>query len=328
MTDKEKNFYAKDFKFSYSSLNKLLFSPSLFYKDYILGEREDRTEKHLIEGKLIHCLFFEPENLNKKFKIAPGKTPTDNVRKILHRVSERSFDEPDLMSENLQELILDILKEENLYQTLKEDSARLSKIQCEDNLEYWKFINDKKVDVIDQDTLTRCQNRVEILKQNKDVIDLLDTKTSDFSLDPVEVYIEQYLETDTEEYKFGLKGFVDYYKIDNEKKIITICDLKTTSKPISDFKETVAYYNYWLQAAIYMQLVTRSLSEKSYEEYDLVFKFVVIDNYDQVYVFDVTSESALQWLEQLKIVMDVANYHYENNNYTLPYEFLVGKVSL
>ena len=34
--NKEKEFYAKDFNFSYSSLNKLLFSPSLFYKDYIL----------------------------------------------------------------------------------------------------------------------------------------------------------------------------------------------------------------------------------------------------------------------------------------------------
>ena len=53
---KEKEFYDKEFSFSYSSLNKLLFSPSLFYKDYILKEREIKTDRHLIEGKL--CLLY------------------------------------------------------------------------------------------------------------------------------------------------------------------------------------------------------------------------------------------------------------------------------
>jgi hypothetical protein len=37
---KESEFYKKSFKFSYSSLNKLLFSPTLFYKDYILLDRD------------------------------------------------------------------------------------------------------------------------------------------------------------------------------------------------------------------------------------------------------------------------------------------------
>ena len=65
---KEEEFYAKDFNFSYSSLNKIQFSPSLFYKDYILKDREIQTDKHLIEGKLIHCLLFEPNNLENKCK--------------------------------------------------------------------------------------------------------------------------------------------------------------------------------------------------------------------------------------------------------------------
>ena len=83
-TLKEEEFYAnKDFCFSYSSLNKLLFSPSLFYKDYILKYREVRTDKHLVEGKLIHCLLFEEDKLEEKFSIVPGKTPSDNIRKVL-----------------------------------------------------------------------------------------------------------------------------------------------------------------------------------------------------------------------------------------------------
>ena len=118
MTDKEKEFYSNPFKFSYSSLNKLLFSPSLFYKDYILGEKEERLDKHLVQGKLIHCLVFEPQKLKEKFKIVPGKTPTDNVRKNLYKLAEKALINDktiiDLMSEELQNTILDILKEENL----------------------------------------------------------------------------------------------------------------------------------------------------------------------------------------------------------------------
>ena len=53
----EDKFYANtNFAFSYSSLNKLLFSPSLFYKDYILWDREVRADKHLVEGKLVQEL--------------------------------------------------------------------------------------------------------------------------------------------------------------------------------------------------------------------------------------------------------------------------------
>ena len=83
---KEEEFFSKNFNFSYSSLNRLLFSPSLFYKDYILKEKEIRLDKHLIEGSVIHCLLFEADKLKEKFKIVPGKAPSDSVRKVLYNM--------------------------------------------------------------------------------------------------------------------------------------------------------------------------------------------------------------------------------------------------
>ena len=38
---------------SYSSINKMLFSPKLFYSHYILNEREEKLESYLVEGKLV-----------------------------------------------------------------------------------------------------------------------------------------------------------------------------------------------------------------------------------------------------------------------------------
>ena len=42
---KEQEFFDKDFLMSYSGLNKLVFSPSSFYKHYVLGQKEDVIDK-------------------------------------------------------------------------------------------------------------------------------------------------------------------------------------------------------------------------------------------------------------------------------------------
>lgn len=322
---KEEAFYAKEFKFSYSSLNKLLFSPSLFYKDYILGDREIKTEKYLIEGSVVHCLLFEPENFSKKFNLVPGKTPSDNVIKVLKDMQLHT--DAKKLSDVEEFIILDSLKEHNLYQSLKLDSARISKIVNDDSEEYWKFLNNSALDIIDQATLEKCTEYVEIIKENKDVMDLFSGNPTEFALDPISQYAEAPLDCNLKGLPFGLKGIVDFYKVDDTEKLVTICDLKTTSKGIAEFKETVEFYKYWLQAAIYCKLVFENLSEKQ-KDYNMIYKFAVIDNYKQVYVFDVSQETLAEWTLGLNEVIQVAKYHYTEKNYSLPYEFLASKVTL
>ena len=72
----EDAFYSKPFKFSYSSLNKLLWSPKLFYKEYILNQKEEALDSHLVEGKAIHCLLLEDGKFDTYFLLSPGKIPT------------------------------------------------------------------------------------------------------------------------------------------------------------------------------------------------------------------------------------------------------------
>jgi hypothetical protein len=327
---KEEEFYSKEFQFSYSSINKLMFSPTLFYRDYVLGKREESTDKHLVEGKLIHCLLFEPGNLKNKFNIIPSKVPTDSVKKVLYLLKDQPFKPESLLSTdpNHQKLILDALESENLYQTLKEDSKRLEKIQTQDNDVYWKFLNTSKLDVIDQDTLTKCQEQIDIIKENKDVMELFNASQTDFELDGAKSFVEKPLMIQKlKDYSFGLKGIVDYYKIDDERKEVVICDLKTTSKTISDFKETIDFYNYWLQMAIYGRLVFENLTEDE-KDYQIMCKFVVIDKYNQVYVFDVADETLISWGVSLITALNVAQYHYEQRNYSLPYMFLTQRIVL
>ena len=324
--EREEEFYAnKNFAFSYSSLNKLLFSPSLFYKDYILQDREIRTDKHLVEGKLVHCLVFEPENLNEKFNVVPGKAPSDSVRKILKNMS--LYTDAVKLADVDDKVILDSLIEFNLYQSLKADEARIAKVRTSDNEPYWKFLSNSSVDVINQDTLLDCTAKAEVIKSNEEVMSLFKNQSTDFDLDPISTHAEQYLKSDLDTFAFGLHGYVDYYTIDTETKTVTICDLKTSGKTVDNFSESVDFYNYWLQAAIYSKMVYDSLGDDR-DDYTITFKFIVIDKYNQVYVYDVSEKSMVNWAEGLGGVLKIADYHYSERNYSLPYDLLIEKVKL
>lgn len=325
---KEEEFYAdKKFCFSYSSLNKLLFSPSLFYKDYILKDREVRTDKHLVEGKLLHCLLFEPENFESKFNLMPGKIPTDSVKRVLKDLTLHT--DAETLADCEDFVILDSLKSVNLYQSLKADEARLAKIVTADNESYWKFLSNTNKDTIDQTTLDRSTEQVNILKNKDEVMSLFSNETTDFELDDYETHAEKYLTAKLKGLPFGLHGYIDFYSVDHKEKKIVISDLKTTGKTISDFKESVDFYNYWLQASIYCKLVWDSMSQvENRDDYTIEFKFVVIDKYNQSYVFDVSQDTLSGWAEGLSGVLNAANYHYKERNFSLPYEFLVNKVTL
>lgn len=332
MTEIEKEFYEKEFNFSYSSLNKLLFSPKLFYKEYILKDKEHKLDSHLIEGKLLHCLLFERENLHKKFKVVPSKAPSDNLKKVFFKLYDKlkAIDKADLelLSDQIKPYILQTLSEENLYQSLKEDDSRLAKVQLKEFVEYWNFIANTRVDVIDEKMLEKAEQRLEIIKENEQVKKILDVKGSDFDLDPVQTFSELYLKSPLNNFKFGLHGYIDHMIIDSNKKVVNIYDFKTTGKSLSDFAETVDFYNYWMQAAVYTVLVLNYLKDNNMTDYNIKFNFIVIDNYDQVYSFEVQEKTLGNWLNELREILNVANYHYLNNNYQLPYQFLKEQVVL
>jgi hypothetical protein len=110
--------------------------------------------------------------------------------------------------------------------------------------------------------------------------------------------------------------------------MIYINDVKTSSKELKDFPESVEYYNYWMQAAIYYTIITIKFLNLIDRGYEIKFHFVVIDKNYQVYPFPV-SESTLQtWFGQFTSVLDKANWHYINKSYDLPYDFAIGKVVL
>jgi hypothetical protein len=313
----EDRFYKNKFYFSYSGLNKLLYSPSIFYKHYILNQQEERTDTHLVEGRLLHCLLLDAQSFDKQFVLSSGSIPTGPTKQVIDRifkfaVEQRRVDES--MS-SFQNEILDILKDVNFHQRLKTDEQRIEKILTDDTVSYYEFLKNRSgKDVIDEEMYAKAKNSVEVIRSNQMA---MNTLSGDY------VESEIMLNCNIGDYPFGVKGIVD--RIIEKDSKITICDLKTTNKTISDFADTVEYYNYWMQAAIYTELVACT---KQIDPSEISFSFLVIDKYQQIYSFNVEKNTMLLWREKLKDRLEVARYHYDNRYYALPYEFATGKITL
>jgi hypothetical protein len=338
LTDPLERFYKEYFAFSYSSLNKLLHSAISFYNWYILKEREDSLASYLIEGKAIHCLLLERKLFDKQFITTPGKLPGVSNKKIVEDMYKLWLEQGDeaLKLIDYKSAMLTWCVTNDLHQKLTDDKdpkkagfrtgdeKRMDKLMTDESKDYFEYLKlSKDKDVITQEAYDRCLKAVDIIKENKTVTNLLKIGQGHELL---EVFNEQKLMCALEKYPFGLKGIVDNYVIDHVNKKVYINDLKTTGKTLNEFKDTVEYYKYWMQGAIYTRLVKGQ--HPKIVDYEFILHFVVIDKYNQVYPFPVSVESMLDWQSQLDEVLEIAKYHYTNKDYTLPYEFAMDQVTL
>lgn len=325
-------FYKDKFYFSYSGLNKLLYSPAMFYSHYILREREDSVDPHLVGGRVLHCLLFEPDKYDDHFISLNGKLPTDSQKKIIDNIFKKHLEiqNDSLSLEDYSQDILTELLYANLYQSLKTDEQRLKKLLTEDNKEYFKFlINSQGKTIVDQPTLDGCKEQVEILKSNSDVRALLQLDKTEEDTH-IEVYNELFHKMDHDALPFGLHGVLDNVVVDSDSKTIFINDLKTTGKSIGDFADAVEYYKYWIQGAIYFILAGNKFLKDlpNPDTWSMQVTFIVIDKYNLVYPFQVSEETMSVWNKDFLDIINIAKWHYDNKRYDLPYDLATGNFKL
>ena len=330
----ESEFYSKKFCFSYSSLNKLLWNPAVFYQMYVIGLKEEKLDSHLVQGKVIHALLLEETKFNDQFIISPDTLPNGNLRTVVDRVFAHYTANKDSYAaigvtglNQLSNEILDAMKEINYHQSLKTDQQRLDKVLVNEAFNYWNFLMLKgNKTLIDQETYDFCKGAVDIVKANPKICKLIACAQTEF--DNLEVYNEVTLEVGIPSKPYGLKGIIDNVVINHDEKVIYINDLKTSSKDLKDWPESLEFYSYWLQAAIYVTLVTMHHAALVDRGYDVKFHFVVIDRTFQTYAFPVSEPTLSGWIDRLRESLDIADWHYINKSYELPYQFAQGLVTL
>ena len=298
----------------------------LWYKHYVLQQREEKVESYLIDGKVIHTLLLDDGSFDKNFILLPSTLPTGNSRLVIDKLFAKA--QEGTLTDN-SSTIIEILKEINLHQALKTDEQRFAKIITEETTSYFEFLKSRgKRDLIDSETLQRCNEAVDILRNDSRTGDLLGLYKSE--MENIEMFneIELSIDKDITQLSFGLKGIADSIQVNHDKKCIYINDLKTTGKTISDFEETIKFYNYNLQAAVYHRLVRHHYKSILKDDWVLHFNFIVIDKYNQVYCFEVSKSTLSLWDDELKKKLLEADWHYKNKQYNLPYKFATSQVIL
>ena len=323
------NFYKKEFNFSYSSINKLLFSPRMFYNHYVLKQKEDSTDSHLVIGRVLHCLLLEPANFDNQFAVMTSKIPSENNKKIIDNIFRNYLVNQNntLTLEDYSKDILTHLLTINLHQSLKTDQQRLDKILTDENNEYFEFLKlSLGKTVIDQTILHDCKISLHVIKANDDVRALLQLDKIQED-DEIEVYNELIVSMSDKNLPFGFKGVLDNVVVDYNSKTIFINDLKTSGKSIQDFPESVDYYKYWIQGVIYVMLASEKFL-KDKQDWNVQLTFIVIDKYNQVYPYQVSSESLNKWKIDFEKIVTQIRWHYDNKQYNLPYDLALGNVKL
>lgn len=327
----EAEFYSKPFKFSYSSMRKLLEAPSVFYKEYILKEKEDDFKKYLLEGILIHFLILENQNFDDKFLVMPDSLPSSNSIAVIDKVYEMYKDKEDtsLILMDFSPEIDDILTDMKLHQNVKDQSKRIAKIVEPKGIVYFEFLKKKEGrTIIDSELLDKCTRRAEIVRGNECISELLGLNLVSDGKN-YGIYNELPLQIEAEEGElFGYKGIVDNVVVDVKAKTVRINDFKTTSKSLVDFPESVDYWNYWLQAVIYLKLVQNFLDRAIDNTWSVEFRFVVFDRNNQLYAFPVSTSTLKDWQTRFIDVKKEAEYHYNSKDFTLPYKYAQGIVNL
>lgn len=343
---KENAFFNKRFKFSYSGLNTLLTSPRAFYNDYVMDNRTKSFGKHLLEGTLIHFLILEDNNFDDHFTVTPGSLPSstnlelaealykmalDNVTDSLDNgvYAEINTDLSHYRSDILQHLIA-IDKHQSLKDTKdgKGDDKRMAKVCDQRTLDYFQFLCEAEgKTIIDSEMLARCKDRSDIVKTNKEISALMGLEIiSDQT--KVMVYNELYVTCKMPNLPFDFHGTIDNLVVDLEAKKVYINDLKTSGKSLVDFEDSVEFYNYWLQASMYIKLTKHFLKDVLDESWEIEFRFVVFDKYNQLYPFKVRNSTLESWKEKTNKALTEAIWHYENRDFNLPYNYATGKVNL
>ena len=322
---KEDEFFSTKPYISYSGLNKLLYSPALYYKHYILKQRDDSNTTAAIEGKLIHCLLLTPDNFDKEYQIVSDSLPSENPKKVIDTVFEHYtiLKEDGDEREDLIEFsgaILDVLADMNLYQSLKTDEQRIAKIvDVPKHLDYWFYLkNCRGKTLITQETYDFANGAVETALQSPVIRAALGLIIDDFNIN-VESYNEIELACELTDYAYNIHGILDNLVIDHDNKLIKINDFKTTSKDLTTFKESIDFYRYWMQVSFYVLLVKNSIYYR--EDYKIEVRFLIIDCYQQVATMLVSDTTLLKWEETTKECFEKANYHLANRIFDLPYEF-------
>ena len=292
-------------------------NPRLFRK-FLDGQLDEKPSKSFEIGTLIHEELLEPGKLD----IVPDNTPGPKTQDIIDALWNRLYEDVD--RDNAELLALDTLDPDTWQAVIPDDyypkyglQTKINRI-VKDGTDYWKALfTHRGKKIVDPATWHIVQGCIESIKMHgaaKQLICQQGFGTFDEAMEELEITFDTQWPGGHNDYvTIPIKAKIDRVLFDHENKCITLVDLKTTSKAIGRFEETVAMYHYHRQLAWY-----RMCLETAYPDYRVTECYIVAVQTNKEYpteVFKIDESYLTVGVEEYEQHLDRIGFHLSCGNW-------------
>lgn len=300
--------YRADKAISYSKLSDFLRNGP---QSLITNEKKDSPALRF--GSLVDCILTAPEEFDDRFYVADIDSVGDKIRAAVSKVFEQNSDVASL--EEVPNLLEYIELED--WQSNWKPETKLKKF-IEGGSDFFtvlKYSVGKTIVTVDE--FASARQCVSTLKSHPFTYKIFDLTENE------EIFYQL-------KFKNVINGIsarcmFDILKINHLDKTVEPIDLKTSGKSEEDFCKSFVDWNYWIQAAMYSELVRMAMDADDYfKDFELLsFKFCVINKMNlKPLIWDSIDEDGIiaeklsdmfhtTWYDLLEDV----HWHYDNNKF-------------
>lgn len=307
---------------SHSSLSALKVSPE-YFKKYVNRELVNDS-RYLDLGSAIHCYILENSEFNNRYIVSEGSVIGGMMGKFIHALVENEKYVLESVYDSTEDTPAEFVlqNEEELYQHCYDIAGFkipiatvIKKLDQPENKSYLSF-------------LLEAQGKHVLSQEEMETIILCSDAARRHAvastvLNPVGAEPEkEILWTHGD---FTIKSIIDNLILDEDKKLVTITDLKTTSKSPYNFIRSYTSYGYYRQIAIYKLAVIAYMKERGLEPMDYDFKVLIValqtTGLHECVVYEPDNLDLSIAIDEFESLLERLKWHQDHNRWDYPMEY-------
>lgn len=223
-------------------------------------------------GNLVETLLLEENLFNEKFFLFNGYQPTATLFELCKILSSSEK----LYTLNMKDEILDIIFENNLWNSIKDKNKLIAKFDNDNFYKYLEaqYMSNKGIDIIDASMFAKAMEKVTALRNHEYTASIISEEAMSNSIIQAKAVVSMN--------DIPIKSMFDIITVDFENKIIYPRDLKTGKELAEDFDRNFYAYRYYIQGGLYSKVLEILIKETEFENYTIApFEFIYINNANQ-----------------------------------------------
>lgn len=245
-----------------------------------LVKRTKISGEFLDFGSLVDDMLQPGFNIDDNYYVFNGEKPTAMLGTLCDELINNINESGDnLPAGDYKTLVLTTIKNLGLWKTTKDDDKLVAKF-TPNALAYVTAM----VESVGKTLVTSM-----LVQEAEELADLL--RMHEFSR---EFFNRDLIHQSAITFRYGNFNFLsllDYIDVDHEAKTIRGIDLKTGSKPVSEFMSNFTKYRYYLQSNLYQVALVEYMRLNGIEDYEVLpFQFLYCGRYEKIPTFITVSE--------------------------------------